>query len=319
MNSNIIEKYLDYTKKSLTKYFKLVLPKLRVKDISLIIDKYLEIRYYNYYDLDKNGIKKEIRTNLSPILEEFKLKENLTNLVSLSYNTLLLDDILDDLDIKEILTNIEKIYFKTYNTNLDTKELKRLIIDTKSNKIKVLKEIKTDKFQVNYLKLANKLYLTNLTYNIKFPSIYSTYAINRVYESSLINEQKLFVLYNLVDIKILNEVINYNYKNKYILDFPITLFLKEDKIKRFFNLINNDIIKEKIVINLEYEDYLEYKDKIDEMIKLGYHFAITFKKKYEFTNITSKSLELFSFLITKKEDLYNYYSSFNMNIYLRSM
>ena len=48
MNSNIIEKYLDYTKKSLTKYFKLVLPKLRVKDISLIIDKYLEIRYYNY-------------------------------------------------------------------------------------------------------------------------------------------------------------------------------------------------------------------------------------------------------------------------------
>ena len=58
MNSNIIEKYLDYTKKSLIKYFKLVLPKLRVKDISLIIDKYLEIRYYNYYDLDKNGIKK---------------------------------------------------------------------------------------------------------------------------------------------------------------------------------------------------------------------------------------------------------------------
>ena len=55
------------------------------------------------------------------------------------------------------------------------------------------------------------------------------------------------------------------------------------------------------------------------MIKLGYHFAITFKKKYEFTNITSKSLEIFSFLITKKEDLYNYYSSFNMNIYLRSM
>lgn len=319
MNSNIIEKYIEYSKKSLTKYFKLIFIKLRVKDIQVIIDKYIEIRYYNYYDLDNIEIKKEIRSSLNPILEEFNLKENLSLLVNLSYNILLLDNILDEKGINEILNNILKIYFKIYNTNLDINELKKLIIETKSNKLKVLKDIKTDKFEINYHRLSNKLYLTSLTYNIKFPSIYSTFAINRVYESSLINEQKLFILYNLVDIKILNEIINYNYRNKYIVEFPLTLFSKEDKLKRFLELIDNDIIKEKIIINLDYDSYLEYKDKIDDMIKIGYHFAITFKKKYDFSSITIKSLEIFSFIITNTEELYNYYNSFNMNVYLRSM
>ena len=36
-----------------------------------------------------------------------------------------------------------------------------------------------------------------------------------------------------------------------------------DKIKRFLNLIDNDVIKEKIVINLEYEDYLEATKESD--------------------------------------------------------
>ena len=45
--------------------------------------------------------------------------------------------------------------------------------------------------------------LSTIDYNIRFPKIYSTYSINKVFNSAIINENINFILYNMVANKIL--------------------------------------------------------------------------------------------------------------------
>ena len=171
---------------------------------------------------------------------------------------------------------------------------------------------------VKYEKLNNKIYYTTLEYNINFPSIYSNFAIKRVYNSEVINEQKMFILYNLITLKVLNGLINYDFKNKYIVTYPITLLSKEDKNKRFLNLIDNDILKDRFLIEFDYNLYLEYKDYIIDLIQNGFHFVIYFQDKYEFDDIEIKRFELFDAILVTNQELFTYYNSLNCNVLLRS-
>lgn len=323
--NNIIEKYLDFSSKTLTKYFKLIFKnKLKIKDIQVIIKKYHEIRYYNYYNENNLQIKQSINNNLKNNLKEFisfskydqKQFKLLNNLV---YNVLTLDNIQDEKNINITITNILNIYYKLYDKELDTKEeLITLVHDNKKRRINYLKSFKTNKFMVKYEKLNNKIYYTTLEYNINFPSIYSNFAIKRVYNSEVINEQKMFILYNLITLKVLNGLINYDFKNKYIVTYPITLLSKEDKNKRFLNLIDNDILKDRFLIEFDYKLYLEYKDYIIDLIQNGFHFIIYFQDKYEFDDIEIKRFELFDAILVTNQELFTYYNSLNCNVLLRS-
>lgn len=323
--NNIIAKYLDFSLKTLTKYFKLIFKsKLKIKEIQVIIKKYQEIRYYNYYNENNLQIKQSINNNLKNNLKEFisfskynqKELKLLTNLI---YNILTLDNIQDEKNMYLTINNILSLYYQLYNKELDTKEeLINLIRDNKKRKINYLKSFKTNKFMVKYEKLNNKIYYATLEYNINFPSIYSNFAIKRVYNSEVINEQKMFILYNLITLKILNGLINYDFKNKYIVTYPISLLSKEDKNKRFLNLIDNDILKDRVLIEFDYNLYLEYKDYVMDLIQNGFHFVIYFQDKYEFDDIEIKRFELFDAILVTNQELFTYYNSLNCNVLLRS-
>lgn len=315
--SSIIQKYIDFSLKSLSKYSKLVFKtKMKLDDIDVILNTYKEIRFYNYLDVDSFQINNVITANIKE--KVFKL-ENLSKydekelkiIANIFRNILYLDNFYDDLKINNILNSIKDLYEKLFKKEfVENGNLFSLVKENNKKKIKYLKEHKTDIFYIDYKKVENyKIYNTYLKYNFTFPSIYSEFAIEKVYNSDMIQEQKSFVLYNLVSLRILNEVINYNFKTKYIIDYSFSLLDKKEKNRRLLEIIGSDLCKDKVYIKIEYKKYLENKDYVDLLIKDGFHIVIYFKELVEFTDVAIKKLDIFDFIIVDTNELYEYYSS----------
>ena len=104
-----------------------------------------------------------------------------------------------------------------------------------------------------------KVYIETIDYNIRFPKIYSTYSINKVFNSAIINENINFILYNMVANKILKNVLYDIYDINYIVTFPISIIEKKEKLNRLFEIIDNEMVKNNIVINIKYSYYKNNK------------------------------------------------------------
>ena len=69
MTSNIMNQYIEITKKQINTFLKLIFEKkFNKKYCDMFIQKYINIRYYNFYDNDIN------RTVRKKIIEELKNK-----------------------------------------------------------------------------------------------------------------------------------------------------------------------------------------------------------------------------------------------------
>ena len=102
--------------------------------------------------------------------------------------------------------------------------------------------------------------------------------------------------YYLISALLLKNIIDCNYNDNYLVDFPISLVKKDDKIKNYFNIFNNEIGKEKIVIKISYGDFIANKDNILFYIKDGFQFAIILDDMY-LQNKNTNILNVFKYVI----------------------
>jgi len=321
MNS-IIQKYIDFSIKNLYKYIKIIFQnKIKTSDIDLLLNIYKEIRYYNYFEYENKKIDSIIEVKIKEIILkinslENKEKEELELYYNIIRNVLSLDIHYEDANYIKIIHLINYYYEKLYNEKfVESDTLIKLVKENIKLKRKYLKNHETDKFTVSYKKIGKlDLYNTSLIYNFEFPKIYSEYAINKVYNSNMIHEQKLLVLYNIVSLKILNEIIDYNFKTKYIIDYPFSILEKKEKNHRLLEIINSEACKDKVSIKIDYQLYLENKDYVDELIKDGFHIIICFVKKVNFTEISIKKLDVFDYILVSDKELYEYYLSLSERV-----
>ena len=84
-------------------------------------------------------------------------------------------------------------------------------------------------------------------------------------------------------------------------DFPATLFRKPKKLVRFTKLLGDDLLKEKVNLNIKYKDYKEFKRTVNEMIKEGFSISLELDETYttDFDN-----LYLFSNILVSKDAPY---------------
>ena len=61
----------------------------------------------------------------------------------------------------------------------------------------------------------------------------------------------------MTSVKVLEDIIKFNYDTNYLIDFNLSLFEKKNKLSSLLNIIDNDLLKEKISIKVNYIDYLE--------------------------------------------------------------
>lgn len=314
---NNIDKYIKFIKDYLTEYFKLIVKDKYKKIVyNEMLNTYIDIRYFNKYDKKYKQIEKNIeyyiQENLRTLIEEDnKLVKNVNELYYFFWYLLYLDntleyDNLDKLIDKIIIDRKEKL---DLNDDI-TKELKSLVKESEKKKNNFFNEYLSDTFNLE-LKSTNikNVYNVLLSYNIKFPKIYSSYSINRVFKSDIISEDMCFIEYNMISKVVLDNIINKEYNKEYLVDFPFIITSKKEKTNRLLNIISNDLIRENVIIKVTYEYYTKYKSFISDLIKDGVKFAVIIDDTFDYEESSIIWLNIFTYIITNKEDV----TSFDKN------
>lgn len=301
----VVEEYIEFSKKNILKYLKLILEKYYDKEIvESLVETYINIRYYNIDQKTKNlekNINYYLKQKVTEILDE---KGEKIKIIFYTFKYILyFDNVKEYESLKNIIEEIVE-YRKSISLENDEfkDEITKLIKENEKRKQKYLEAFKSDHFLLDQIKTNKKnVYFVELKNNIKFNKIYSSYSINKVYNSGLVNEQKDFIIYYQISIEILKNAIIGNFNQEYIVDFPLSILEKKQKTIRLFSIINNEMIKNSLILKFTYSSYLENKDQINEWIKEGYKVAIIIDEKYNYEEKQKMWLEIFNYIIVDQE------------------
>ena len=312
MGVNIVEEYIKIVHKEFKSYMKLICEsKYENKIFEEYFNKYIESRYYNYYEKDE---QKNLKQTILETLEETQMellkisnKEIVNTMYIFFYYMMYFDHVIKSKDLGKTIEKIAQEKEKIFKKNFNKQEFQRELLEQsryyEDQKRKLMEKYQTEDF---YIKLTNykgicDVIRVNLKYNIKLPNIYSEMAIHKGFNTGIINEDKLYVEYNLISLKILEDILKLNFKKQYIVEFAETLLDKPKKLKNILEYINNPILQDKISLKIKYSTYTEKTESIKELLKKGFKITVilddTFKSNY--ANI--EKLKIFSYTIINKE------------------
>ncbi len=287
MNYNIIDQYIGFLRKSYLELFKILFKDQEKKEMYLnFIDRYLNVRYYN--DTNYPAVKDFMNRINKELIDVVKKNANddnidsLKNIVAVFGYLIYFDDInyvVEEVNLIDSLINdgIIKISNK--------KELKKKIKEwlSKHNKTKELfnSTIETKDFNIIEKRLYRKLYDVELGYNVKISNLYSEYAIDKAYNSGIINEDKAFITYILTSSLVLSNAINLDFTRHYMVPLPSTLLSKDKKRSRLLSILDNNLAKRFICIKITYKDYMKNKKMVNDLINKGYFFGIELDSSFK--------------------------------------
>lgn len=317
MTINIMNEYIELTKKQINEYMKLVFEeKFNQTYCNLFAERYINIRYFNYYENEfHESARKKILEHLKKVGEEIIInniqdRELIESMRVFFYYVLYFDNVVYYKDLKQKIGQIAKVKKRVLKTESYEFEesLYQKMQEIMAEKDELIKRFSSDEF---YIKLTNypdklKVYRVNLKFkNIKFPLEYSEFAINKAFQMGLVSEDKLVVEYYLVVLQILKDVLKLNFKKKYVLEFAETLLKKPKKIKSILNIINNPAIQEKISLKIKYEEFLKNTETVYELMREGYKITVILDNSFEANFKNIESLQMFEFVIINR-NLKNY-------------
>ena len=141
----------------------------------------------------------------------------------------------------------------------------------------------------------------SIIHNIKFPSIYSAEAIEKAFTTGVTKEDRLFVEFYLIAIRIILDVIKSDYRKKYFVIIDSSLLSKSQKINRLFEIVNNPIIQDRIIMQINFSDVENQKSTIYDFISQGYKFAVELNDNFIDEKIEAQKLDVFEYIIVSKE------------------
>ena len=306
MTINIMNEYIEITKKQISEYMKLVFEEqFNSKYCDIFTERYVNIRYLNYYENDLETTRRKVLEHLREVGEEIiinniKDRELIELMRVFFYYVIYFDNVTYYKDLRKKIEQIGKVKIKRIGKDLDEDELYNRMTYYIKQKEEIIEEFSSEDFFIKVSKYPNKsnVFRINLKYkNIKFPLEYSEFAINRAYQTGLINEDKLVIEYYLTVVEILKDIIKQNFKRKYIVEFAATLLKKPKKIKSILNILKNEIIQEKISLKIKYENFLENKQEIYDLMREGYKITVILDNSFipNFKDI--ESLKIFEYVI----------------------
>ncbi len=317
MTSNVMQEYTKITQEEVFSYIKLIFENSYSKKIALrYMDAYLNVRFYNFYPKDDNltfrknylnAIKEAEASIVRDMPEKRKLIENMGLFF---YYILYFDKISYRVDIDEIIEKLYKIRKKLLKKDNEDfkKNFYNIFIEYSNKKEKFLKKFETEEFvlKISDYEGANNANRVNLKYNIKFPMIYSNQAIENVFNSGLISEDKLFVEYNLISVEVIQDILRGNFKRQYIIEFNTNLFNKSRKLASLLKIINNSAVQDKINFKITYKEFLKNKENIYELMRNGFKFAVILDDSFEPQYANFERLNAFYYTIaSRKLEYYN--------------
>ena len=322
MTYNIMAEYIDYTKKFLQElleeYFKEQYDKEIAKEY---IDTYIEARYSNYGGNEKQRVfyrriysalqKKSQELEYNADEEKHKIIKNMLETFQYIFYIDFVRPI--KIELKEFINQmyekrIEKFEMKRDGTLRDN--LYKMIKNFREEKEKYLKSFESEDFELVITKypLIKDVYKVNLKYNFKLPYIFSSQAIEDVYNENIVNEDKFIIEYLMLTVFNIKMILDGKFNTQYLIDFPMSLFEKTKKLDQALRIINDPIIQDKIKIKIKYRDFIIHRNEIYELMKSGYKFAVIIDDSFIISKEHIKKLEIFEFVILSKK--LEYYEEF---------
>ena len=308
MEYNIINEYVMFIKRELHSFFKIIFgDKYQKKMCEPFIDRYITVRYYNEtnYTRDRD-IMNRLNKELVDVYEDNVNDDNedmLKNIVALFAYIVYFDDVYpvnSEGEVIDTLVTDEDIRIER-GTNFK-KDIRKWYLSFKKSKEKFNSTIMNREFHLEEDRLYRKTFSLKLGHDVKISNLYSEYAINKAYNSGIINEDKMFITYILSSFVVLNNAINLDFSRHYVVDMANSLFSKDKKMNRLFSVIDNILAKKFIFIKITFSDYIHNKDKINKLINDGYSFGIVIDNSFD-GNI--RELVLFPYIFIYEDNEYS--------------
>lgn len=316
---NIMDEYIEFTEKNIRKYMKMIFNSYYDEEIvSEYIKTYVNIRYYNIYNRENISrpfylkIMDELDDKSKILQNKYnKEKEKIIKNTKQVFSYILFFDNVRKVEnfkkiksISEVIENLVIIREKEFGikNKEDFKEkLYKTIVDDMLNKDIYLDNFSNDDFHLDFKKLDEKkeIYYVKLEHDIKMPMQFSNEAVEKVFNKSIIAEDKLEIEYILLSIVSIKDILSGNFNDIYITEFESTLLNKKQKMERILLAINNQALQEKIYLNISYEKLMENKEQVLEYVKKGYNFAVTLDNSVKYIEDVEK-LKMFKILIIPK-------------------
>ncbi len=322
MARDIVKDYIEYAGKYLKEYKDIIKEKkLNSKISDMIIDTYINVRYYDIYEHVKDYPIDNIEYY---IIENFKKNFNDKNrekniplvtdvLIILRYVFLYEKYSKDKTAIKQLTGYEDKLKVKYDNTKIIIIDLIKMIKENARKKEKFLNNLLSNDFNIakneTNIKKVFDLFFDN---SVKIPDLFSDVAINRVYNSGIINEDKMTVFYLLTEREILIDMKDFNNDNNYLVEFPHSLIGKRNKLNALFKLMDSDYLKERMIFKVLYSDYLDKKDDYDKLIHSGYSLAVIVNEEVENTML----LNIFTYIMMEGKKYKNIIKEFDNVIFI---
>lgn len=312
MSINIVRQYICLTEDTIQEYLKLVFEKKYIKKYcDLFTEKYINIRYFNFYEYDVNAtmrekiikyLKKSAEEMIIDNIDDRKIIEQMTMFY---YYVLYFDDVIRYRDIDSLIKRISKLRKRVLEKESDDfeKNLFKIITEYKSKKEKLLSIFESNEFYIKISNYKNKInvYRVNLDYNIKFPIEYSSYAVKKAFTTGIVDEDRLTIEYYLTVIKVLKDVLRQNFEKQYIVEFAITLLEKSKKLKALLKTIEEPVLQDKISLKIRYEDFIQNKEAIYEIMREGYNFTVILDKTFDLNYKNLEKLKIFKYIIVNRD------------------
>lgn len=319
---NIASEYIDFSRNSIKKYLMLILDHYFDQDIyDDMINAYINTRYYNLYPVMDEKFEANIVYYLKKSVKDIdeKFKDKARYMFKMFKYILYFDGAFECDSVRKLISEIKMfrlIELKISDGNFESKLYNMLEEDLLAKK-NFLESFSDKNFSMKYLKIKDHVFYCTLEHNLKFSKLYSDYAIEKVFSNKVISEQKLFVSYSLACVRALEDVIKGNFDKVYILDYVFSLVSKPKKNQRLLKTIDNDIIKEKLVLKIKYSDYVANHEAVYELTRNGFKIALEIDSSFEFNDENNKILKIFAYVITSDSKLYDSNHDFEI-IYLPS-
>lgn len=311
---NLMDEYIDFTSKKIKKYIKTIL-RTEYDDeiVQEFLKTYINSRYYNINEENSRPFYLKITDSLTRKQEILKSKceNDKVEIIDVTKQIFVYMLFFDNVRKVENFKNIKSIReiikqllsYCEQNLGLKAQEsientLYNEISSDLLSKDVYLDNFETDDFILNFQKTSefDNVYYVKLDYNIKIPMMYSDEAIEKVFNSGTVAENKLVVEYELLSVVSIRDILSGNFKNKYIAEFNNSLFKKQQKLDSILAIINNQALQDKIIINITYRDFEKNKSLILEYIRNGFNFSIELDDYATEVDVLKK-LIMFKFII----------------------
>lgn len=238
-----------------------------------IVNKYMELRYF--FSKIKSYSKKEMKNYINREMKKYVRKEK----ICCDYERILRILFETDLFLKD--ENELELLEKEFGIK---NSIKKIIKENKKNLTIFEKLYESNYFYLIFNKLKRNVKIVEIKNKVKFSDIYNKKLIEEIFNSGITAEDKLKIEYNMIVLSILKDIIYGKFNQLYILEFEYTLLEKENKLKRFFSIVDDEWIKDRISFLIKEDTFYSKKEVIYELMRNGYKFTLVLNNGTELSN-----------------------------------